>query len=458
MDWDSPPHRVYHPLPPGLLDEDVVTVVRRLRRYHFEAYLVGGCVRDLLLGVTPKDFDVATAAQPREIRRIFRNSKIIGRRFRLAHIFFRAGKVIEVATFRRAPWAERLDNGVELAEDEDLLITDDNLFGTPAEDARRRDFTINGLFYDLHTREILDHVHGLPDITARTVRAIGDPEIRIQEDPVRILRAIKFASRLDLTIDPLLWAAMLHHGEEIRRAAPPRLLEEIFRLLRGPHARTTLTLLLRSGQLAILLPEVQEYLVATGETEAPPPEAPVPPTAGRFWRLLELLDETTARQGVPEDALLLAVVGYLPILHRLARENPTNLGAAVDQIVGEFATRMRLPRRETERLKQVFITERRLAARRRRSGGHRDALLRRPGLGEALFLHELGRRLEGDPLDRILQLRRDLQQRGEHPAPREGEPVTPPPAAPLPPAGEPDDPARPRRRPRRSRWYGPRNR
>ena len=166
------------------IDADVTRVVTRLVRAGHEAYLVGGCVRDLLLGKSPKDFDVATSARPEDVRAIFRNSRIIGRRFRLVHVLFSNRKVIEVATFRRNPQAES-----EQSRDEDLLIRSDNAFGTIEEDAVRRDFTINALFYDVENGTILDFCGGMPDIERRAVRTIGEPVTRFLEDPVRLLRA-----------------------------------------------------------------------------------------------------------------------------------------------------------------------------------------------------------------------------------------------------------------------------
>ncbi|HVY49637.1 MAG TPA: hypothetical protein VHB21_27275, partial [Minicystis sp.] len=182
------------------IDPDVQKVLRRLVRHGYEAYLVGGCVRDLLLGRRPKDFDVATSARPEQVRELFRNSRIIGRRFRLVHVLFQGGKVIEVATFRKNP---RDDEG----GGDELLIRSDNAFGEAPEDAVRRDFTINALFYDLDKRQILDWVGGLADVNRRIVHTIGDPETRFREDPVRILRALKFAGRLDLGITPDVYDA-----------------------------------------------------------------------------------------------------------------------------------------------------------------------------------------------------------------------------------------------------------
>src|SRR4051795_6147471 len=149
---------------PDQIDSDAAKVVERLRRYDHKAYLVGGCVRDLLLGLKPKDFDVVTSATPQDIKRLFRNCRIIGRRFRLAHVFF-GPKIIETSTFRANPRElEDDDNDGAAPETGDLLIRRDNVFGTPEQDARRRDFTINGLFYDIETKQVIDHVQGLPDL------------------------------------------------------------------------------------------------------------------------------------------------------------------------------------------------------------------------------------------------------------------------------------------------------
>ncbi|HUS28679.1 MAG TPA: polynucleotide adenylyltransferase PcnB [Kofleriaceae bacterium] len=249
------------------IDADADRVVRKLTRAGYKAYLVGGCVRDLLVGRTPKDFDVATSATPNEIKATFRNSRIIGRRFRLAHVFF-GSKIIETATFRANPRDE---------DDHDLLIRRDNVFGTEAEDAKRRDFTINGLFYDVEREEVIDHVGGLADLDARLVRTIGDPDIRFQEDPVRMLRAIKFAARLSFGFEPATWRALLRWRSEISKCAPPRLLEEIHRLLRGGAARRSFELMVETGVLAVLSPYLAGLLEGTGAPTTAPPIADTAP-------------------------------------------------------------------------------------------------------------------------------------------------------------------------------------
>jgi tRNA nucleotidyltransferase/poly(A) polymerase len=249
------------------IDPDADRVVRKLTRAGYKAYLVGGCVRDLLVGRTPKDFDVATSATPNEIKATFRNCRIIGRRFRLAHVFF-GSKIIETSTFRANPREE---------DDHDLLIRRDNVFGTETEDARRRDFTINGLFYDVEREEVIDHVGGLADLDARLIRTIGDPDVRFQEDPVRMLRAVKFAARLGFGFDPATWRALLRWRSEISKCAPPRLLEEIHRLLRGGAARRSFELLVETGVLAVLSPYLAGLLEGEGAPTTSPPIADTAP-------------------------------------------------------------------------------------------------------------------------------------------------------------------------------------
>src|ERR1700674_2735933 len=236
--------RVEHPISRRDIDPDALKVLYRLRQYDHVAYLVGGSVRDLLLGRRPKDFDIGTSAHPHHVKKLFRNCWIIGRRFRLAHVKF-GSKVIEVATFRRqlAPGEEVVADGVPAPDpstvDGKRLIHHDNTFGTPEEDAFRRDFTINALFYDIATFSVIDYVGGLDDLSARVVRSIGDPETRLKEDPVRMLRAVAFASRLDFTIDPPVLEAIRLHRQAIATSAPPRLLEEYYKILRSGCAEKT---------------------------------------------------------------------------------------------------------------------------------------------------------------------------------------------------------------------------
>src|SRR5436309_15672040 len=218
--------RAEHPISRRDIDPDALKVLYRLRQFNHIAYLVGGSVRDLLLARRPKDFDIGTSAHPYQVKKLFRNCWIIGRRFRLAHVKF-GQKIIEVATFRRqvAAGEEVVQDGVPAPDpstpEGEHLIHRDNTFGTPEEDAFRRDFTINALFYDIASFSVIDYVDGLADLLAGVVRSIGDPDVRLREDPVRMIRAIALAARLDFTIDPVLHDAIRTHRHEIAKSSLP---------------------------------------------------------------------------------------------------------------------------------------------------------------------------------------------------------------------------------------------
>ncbi|MCC6215470.1 MAG: polynucleotide adenylyltransferase PcnB [Polyangiaceae bacterium] len=338
----APPRSRRHPVPPaehgidlddGRLDEDAARVVRRLARLGHEAYLVGGCVRDLLLGATPKDFDVATSARPEEVRRAFRNSRIIGRRFRLVHVVFGGGKVIETATFRRDPHEGEDRSG------DDLLIRNDNVFGDANEDAERRDFTINGLFYDVERRCVLDWVDGMPDIERRTVRTIGDPVKRFREDPVRVLRAIKFSARLDCAIHPDVYDAMVLCRGALAMAARPRVFEELLRLMRGGASHRSMWLAWELGVLDILLPELAAWLSDQAEDDS------------SFWRALDTVDRITLEQGPLDDTVLLAVLLHGPIREGCsgARDRIEAAREAFEPIV----ERLNVPRRIVDGIARI---------------------------------------------------------------------------------------------------------
>ncbi|MFH1998253.1 MAG: polynucleotide adenylyltransferase PcnB, partial [Planctomycetota bacterium] len=239
---------------PASLDSDAVKIIRRLCNFGHTSYLVGGCVRDLLLGKIPKDFDISTSARPRQIKRIFKNARIIGRRFRLVHVIFR-DKIIEVSTFRKSP-----DQATDESNSDGLLILRDNTYGDERDDSLRRDFTINGLFYDIKNEEVLDYTNGVKDIQRRIIRTIGDPHIRFQEDPVRILRAIRFSCRLNLEIDPQDFEAMKEYAEEIQKSASQRVTEEIIRLMACGASAKALQMMHPLGLIQILLPEVDKAL------------------------------------------------------------------------------------------------------------------------------------------------------------------------------------------------------
>lgn len=240
------------------IDPDALKVLYRLSQLGFTAYLVGGGVRDLLMGRKPKDFDVGTSAKPNEVKRAFRNCFLVGRRFRLAHVRF-GEKVIETATFRQN--SQTVGEIIEHAAEGPM---EDNTFGTPQTDAFRRDFTINGLFYDIRDYSVIDWVGGMKDIERKIVRAIGDPEIRFREDPVRMMRAIKFSARLGFTIERKTAAAMRKCHRCILTAAVPRVCEEVFRLFTYGHSAEAFRQMYECGMLGDLIPALGAFVERDG--------------------------------------------------------------------------------------------------------------------------------------------------------------------------------------------------
>jgi poly(A) polymerase len=347
--------RSEHPISRKQIDPDALKVLYRIRNAGYKAYLVGGSVRDLMLGRVPKDFDIGTDAHPQALRRLFRNCRLIGRRFRLAHILFPRGKVVEVATFRRRP--EPVDPKAP-----EILMTSDNTFGTAREDALRRDFTINGLFYDIADYSVIDYVGGLDDLEAGLVRTIGDPDIRFREDPVRMMRAVEFAARLGFAITPGAYDAILEHRKEIVKSAPPRVTEELSQSLRGAHALPTFLLMREVGLLEALLPELARVL---REYDPEHPHG----TGHLFWAFLEVLDAERRRGRSYDDAVLFALF-FLPIVRARLRERspgrepePAELDVLLEEIVNPLALRMALPNAVTHRIKQALLLVGRLSHR-----------------------------------------------------------------------------------------------
>ncbi len=229
------------------IDTHAFYVIQKLRQAGHTAYLVGGGVRDLLLGQRPKDFDVSTSAKPEEIKSLFRNAILIGRRFRLAHIRF-GKKVIEVSTFRAG------------ATEEAGLIVRDNEWGSEEQDVMRRDFTINGLFYDPESQKVIDYVDGYPDIAKRTLRAIGQPDVRFTQDPVRMIRLIKFCARFHFEIHHPTFEALLNCKGEILKSSSARIFEELLRMLESGASKAFFHLLNEYGLLKPLSPALSRFL------------------------------------------------------------------------------------------------------------------------------------------------------------------------------------------------------
>ena len=232
------------------IDQDALKIMYRLNRYGYKAYLVGGGVRDLLLKKSPKDFDIATDATPRQIKGLFRNSRIIGRRFKLIHVFFRGGKIIEVSTFR--------DIHEEDATEETDQISRDNVYGTESSDAFRRDLTINGLFYSSDDFSIIDYVGGIDDLNEQVVKMIGDPAVRLPEDPVRLIRVVRHAVKAGFSIEPKLEKALKKYSDLILNSASMRVYEELRKDFSSGHSLEILRGLEKYSILQHLLPELCE--------------------------------------------------------------------------------------------------------------------------------------------------------------------------------------------------------
>lgn len=227
-------------------------MLNRLKDVGYDSLLVGGCVRDLMLGLEPKDFDVTTNASPEQIRKLFKNAHLIGRRFRLAHIRF-GRDVIEVATYRKPP-----SDDVETSDSGRLLR--DNVFGTQQEDAMRRDFTVNALYYNIRDFTVIDYVDGVKDLQAKTITIIGKAEQRYREDPVRMLRAIRFAAKLDLTISAKTARPIKQMSGLLNDIPAARMFDEVLKLFHSSKALQTLILLREYGLFAQLFPQVERYL------------------------------------------------------------------------------------------------------------------------------------------------------------------------------------------------------
>jgi poly(A) polymerase len=342
-----------HSISRGYIDPDALRVLYRLHKAGYKAYLVGGSVRDLMTGRTPKDFDVGTDARPQEVRRLLRNSRIIGRRFRLVHVLFEHGKVVEVSTFRRRPDVEPSDANGEA--DADILIRSDNTFGTPEEDAKRRDFTINGLFYDIATFSVLDYVGGVEDLEASLVRTIGDPVIRFREDPVRMLRACEFAARLDFRMTPDVIAAIASTKGEIRKSAAPRVTEELLDPLRRGWGTGTYKIWSEMGILQILLPEL--------ENEIGPRANPASPSRIVFWKMLADADARRQKGEFLSDATLLGMV-FIPLVLAAIRLragdgkpiDPSRILLVLEEVVNPVAARLALSNLTVHLVKQALYT------------------------------------------------------------------------------------------------------
>jgi poly(A) polymerase len=378
--------RSEHPISRKAIDPDALKVLYRLSNHGYVAYLVGGGVRDLLLGRQPKDFDVATSAHPGEVKKLFRNCRIIGKRFRLAHVLFQNNKIVEVSTFRTKSEFQLGDMPLEPVKRE-------NTFGTPEEDAGRRDFTINSLFYDIKTFAVIDHVGGVEDLEHHRIRTIGDPEIRIREDPVRMLRAVKFAGRLGFEIDPALRESIGTLAAEIHKSPPPRILEEFRRMLVEGASAKCIDLLHVTGLLDVLLPRLEEIL----EEE--------PSRDSLFWKCLQAVDGWAEAR----ERFSLAVLLSILFLHPLSAMQVLDLGQSgrqsakmpgLDAPIRSLLGGLQVPRKDFEKMR-LFLGVQSKFFQAGKRGFLQKSFLKKAYIGEALDVFETLLRAEGKDLKTV---------------------------------------------------------
>jgi poly(A) polymerase len=391
--------RPEHTISRSQLSPNAIRVLYRLKDEGFTAYLVGGCVRDLLLGREPKDFDLVTDATPGQIKRLFRNCRLVGRRFRLAHLHF-TDEIVEAATFRAAEPDEPAEEELlpvaaaipasspataprqpRHLKSEEGVVLRDNVFGTPAQDALRRDFTVNALFYNIADFSIIDYTGGMDDLRRGVIRTIGAPAARFTEDPVRMLRAVRFAAMLGFTIEDATWEALAGQSATITRAAPPRLYEEILKLFLSGEGEKSYQLLRRGGLLAALLPRFSDWL--DGESDGFPHI--------RIGQALDWIDRLI-REGekVPPQLLLALMFGeYLEELgERIRHEGATlqqSLDMAMAELLGELTRTVLIPHKVGMQVRDILSCQHRF----RKTPGKRPlSFISRPFFTAALsYLH-----------------------------------------------------------------------
>jgi poly(A) polymerase len=386
--------RAKHPISRKRIDEEALKVLYRLHRHGYLSYLVGGSVRDLLLGKIPKDFDVATNAHPHEINGLFRNSRIIGRRFRLVQVFFRERKIVEVSTFRSRSEFEEIQN-----ENGDFVPKES--FGTPAEDALRRDITINGLFYNIADFSIIDYVGGMADLERRIIRTIGDANERFLQDPVRMIRVIRHAARTGFSIEEQTYQAILRHREEIKKCSPSRLRDEFLRELKEGVANPSLKLMLQTGLLFSLFPDFERALGSRSSCREENQKF--------FLSLFDLADQLIKAGRQVSEGLLLALF-LIPFLRAVAPEHPflgereKNLyfAQSIRWAAHQIFTPFSFPRGSKETAYQILLAQSNIK-RSIQKGVLPKRLRMKKYFKEAILLSGIEAQARGDKMPRVLQ-------------------------------------------------------
>jgi poly(A) polymerase len=347
-----------HGISRSAISRGALKVCEILRADGYSAYVVGGAVRDLLLGVVPKDFDVATDAHPDEVHRLFRRSHLIGRRFKLVHVLF-GSETVEVSTFRAGEGGEADEHG---------RLLRDNVYGTRVQDAARRDFTANALYYDPHDETVLDYHGGYADVRKKTMRIIGDPGLRFREDPVRMLRAVRFAAKLGFSIDPKTRSPIRKLADLLENVPAARLFEEMLKLLLSGHSAACLAQLRKEGLHHGLLP-LLDVIVEQPQGE-------------RFLRLALEQTDTRIQSGKSvSPAFLFAALLWNEVLTAWKSNESKDMRSipalylAMDQVLDAQTDKLSIPRRLTTTMKEIWALQPRLE---QRSGKRAVVLLTHP--------------------------------------------------------------------------------
>lgn len=414
--------RAQHPLSRTWISSHAIKVLYRLKEHGFRAYLVGGGVRDLLLGREPKDFDIATDARPNEVKKLFRNCRLIGRRFRLAHIHF-PDEIIEVATFRSGATEEsepeaapsgaalggegaqsapregaagelppRRPAPPRMLKSDEGLILRDNVFGTPEEDALRRDFTVNALFYNIADFSVIDYVGGTRDLQQGLIRLIGDPVVRFTEDPVRMVRAVRFAAMLGFTIEDRTERALLELKDKVALASPARMYEEVQKLFLLGEGEKVFQTLRRTGIFGVLFPHINAWLDT--EDEGFPHV--------RVGKALEWVDVCvrSGRKVAPQVLFGLMFGQYIEQKwRRLSAEGMVPLDAldrAVAEFLAEVVPRVQIPRKISLAVRDMLWNQVRFD---KRQGKQPFYFLRRPGFQDAFEYLRFTSELTGEGME-----------------------------------------------------------
>ncbi|MFG0605079.1 polynucleotide adenylyltransferase PcnB [Vibrio mimicus] len=398
--------RQAHPISRQQISENALKVLYRLHGAGFEAFLVGGGVRDLLLGGKPKDFDVATNATPEQLRQLFRNCRLIGRRFRLAHIMF-GRDIVEVATFRGHHQETSQSQNIAAQSEAGMLLRD-NVYGTIDEDAERRDFTINAMYYNIADYSIHDYAGGMEDLEDRLVRLIGDPETRYREDPVRMLRAVRFAVKLDFDIEEDTAEPIEHLAPLLRDIPAARLYEESLKMLQAGHGLETYHLMRQYNLFQQLFPTIAEHFTADHSSQTE--------------QMLDLvLDATDIR--IEEDlrinpAFMFAAMLWYPMI-KLADQLMESLSLhefdamteASNRILDEVVKRIAIPRRHTTTIRDIWQLQQRLP---RRSGKRAFRLLELSKFRAGFDFLEMRGEIEGGETKQLAEWWATFQNAGRN--------------------------------------------